>query len=121
MRPATFKTARESMGLTGAFVAERIGVTVGRIWSYESPDRTLDVPAHAAEVMTNLLLDFEMAADFLAEGASAPEAESITRHTDVEAFYRAVPALDGWGEISQALLLAEVLRRVPGIPIEYSE
>ena len=116
MTPADYKTAHEALGLTTAFLAERTGVVVGRIWAYEHHDRTRMVPPPASKVMRELMACWDAAADRLAR--EARPGEFIPRQTTPEAFYAAVPELDGWPMEAQGPLLAEVQRRVQ-LPIEY--
>jgi transcriptional regulator with XRE-family HTH domain len=118
VNPAEFKTAHESLGLSTAFIAERCGVVVGRIWAYERPDRAADVPEHAAEVMRDLLNDFHASADRLEQVVKASPEGSIPRHVKLAEFEEMLPALTGWGTLSQGLLLAEVQRRLQ-TSIEY--
>lgn len=117
MTPAEFKTAHECLGLSTEFIANRVGVTVGRIWAYEHPSRTADVPEKAAQVMLDLLNDFDAAADRL-EAEYREEGEEILRHSDLAKFHAAVPELQGWPALSQGLLLAEVQRRTR-LPIAF--
>lgn len=118
MTPAEFKTAHESLGLSTAFIAERCGVVVGRIWAYEHPDRKADVPDHAADVMRDLLNDFEASADALEEAVRLTNEGFIPRHVKLSEFEEMLPAMTGWGTLSQGLLLAEVQRRLQ-TAIEY--
>jgi transcriptional regulator with XRE-family HTH domain len=112
MTPAEFKTARESLGVSALFIAKRLGVTVGIVWRYESPQRLIDVPERAADLMRDLLVDFELSADFMAEHVKDSEHGAIPRHVDIAEFEAVVPALVGWGQLTQGLLLAEVQRRL---------
>lgn len=112
MTPAEFKTAHESLGLSTAFIAERCGVVVGRIWAYEHPERKTDVPDHAAEVMRGLLVDFDASADTLEEAVRVTAEGFIPRHVKLSEFEEMLPAMTGWGTLSQGLLLAEVQRRL---------
>lgn len=119
MTPAEFKTAHESLGLSTAFIAERCGVVVGRIWAYEHPERTAPVPEHAAAVMRDLLVDFDASAEQLHGIVVSGEYEVIPRHVNLSAFETMLPAMTGWGTLSQGLLLAEVQRRLLQTSIEY--
>lgn len=118
MTPAEFKTAHESLGLSTAFIAERCGVVVGRIWAYENPARKTDVPDHAADVMRDLLNDFEVSADTLEEIVRLTNEGFIPRHVKLSEFEEMLPAMTGWGTLSQGLVLAEVQRRLQ-TAIEY--
>lgn len=118
MTPAEYKTAHEALGLTAAYIAQRCGVSVGRIWAYEHHTRTAPVPDHAAEVMRDLGRDADDAIDALILRIEASGAEVIERHVDLERFYALHPSLTGWGNLGQGLLLAEVQRRLQ-LPIEY--
>lgn len=119
MNGAELKTAHEALGVTTQFLADRIGVHISVIWKWESPTHRLTPNERAEEVLNELLADFELAADELAQYAEQPEVESIPRYLNLTEFYDASPALRDWGQLSQGLLLAEVQRRVPGVRIEY--
>lgn len=118
MTPAEFKTSHECLGLSTEFIASKVGVTVGRIWAYEHPSRTADVPDRAAEAMRDLLNDFECAAERLASDYRE-QGEVIQRKVNLQEFYADVPELDGWPALSQGMLLAEVQRRTQ-LPIVFA-
>lgn len=119
MTPAEFKTAHEALGVSTAFLAERIGVSSGMVWKYESTARTAEVPDHAEDVMRGLLNDWEAASDRLTAEVRDAEDGVIVRSVDLGEFYMRVPELRGWGALAQGLLLADVQRRCQA-PIEFS-
>lgn len=119
MTPAEFKTAHEALGLSAEFLSDRLGIHVNRIWAYEHHERRAPVPDHAAEAMRDLLNDFECAVERIASESEGPEVESLPRYVKLERFHAAVPELAGWPLLSQSLLLAEVQRRLPSLPVEY--
>lgn len=110
--------AHQSLGLSTAFIAEKVGVVVGRIWDYESTDRAADIPDRAEQVMNELLAQFDGAADELTVKCRRAEVEFIPLYTTPERFDAEVPMLAGWGMLAQGMLAAEVQRRVRK-PIEY--
>lgn len=104
--PAEAKTIRERLGVTTEFIADRIGVTKGRVWDYESPTRRVALPPHAGQVLADLAATFDRAvADKVKE---AQKRGVIPRHTDPEAFAAWCPALAGWGPGAQAALVAAI-------------
>lgn len=118
MTPAEFKTAHEALGVSTAFLADRIGVSSGRIWEYESPNRRKPVPDHAAEIMRELVNTFDTAAERLAAEVKLGGSEFVPRYADLERFEAAVPELAGWGALTQGLLVAQVQRDLR-VPVEY--
>lgn len=118
MTPAEFKTAHESLGVSTAFLSERIGVVATRIWAYESPGRTIPVPKRASDVMRDLLVDFDAAANEIEEAVRITNEGFIPRHVELAAFELWLPMLAGWGRLSQGLVIAEVQRRLQ-VSIEY--
>lgn len=118
MTPAEFKTSHECLGVSTEFIARAVGVSVGRIWAYEHPDRTADVPEHAASVMLELLTDFEASAVRMVEEIVRAGEGFVPRHVDLSAFEELVPAMRGWGQLAQGHLIAEVQRRLQ-VPVEY--
>lgn len=118
MTPAELKTAHESLGMSTANLAERMGVSSGRVWVYEAATRTLDVPEHAAAVVLDLLNDREATAEYLADVIADSELGYIPRHRDLAEFERWAPAMRGWGVLAQGMLIADLQRRLQ-LPVEW--
>lgn len=112
------RTARDSTGASLELVAQRAGFHLNMAGRYEHPSRTAPVPDHVAEVMRDILNDFDVTADDWAEMVRGSEDGVIPRYTSLEAFYEAAPALRGWGERAQGQLVAEVQRRLQA-PVDY--
>lgn len=117
MSPAEFKTAHESLGVSTAFLAERIGVSSGRIWAYEATDRTLPVPDHAAAIMRQLVREFEEVAAGIARDGKL--AGLIERQADLAAFESTWPTMAGWGPLAQGLAIARAAD-LAQLPVEYA-
>lgn len=118
MSPAEMKTLHEGLGVSTAFLADRIGISQGRVWEYESPTRAIPVPEHAAEVVWGLAEDFRAAAARLAAEVKLGGSRAVPRYVALEDFEEQFPALTGWGALTQGLLVAEV-HRTTGAPVEY--
>lgn len=117
LTPAAFKTARESLGLSAAWVAGRLGLHEQNVWRYEVASRSLAVPAHAAQVMRELLDAFESVAQHLA--AEAQRTGKLTRYVDLQVFEAKFPTMAGWGSLAQGLVLARAQALAGGV-IEYA-
>lgn len=111
MTPAELRTAHDAIGVSTEFIAAAIGCHVNMIWRYESPKRGQAVPDKVAEVVRDLVTEFDAAADRLVELAKASEDGALPRFAEIEDFYAAIPSMDGWGERTQGLLVAEAQRR----------
>lgn len=116
MTPAEFKTAHDALGLSGEFIAGRIGVHPNMVGRYEHPDRKGEVLEGPTRVMRELLAAWESSVDTLA--AQAKARGHIVRRIEIEEFYRDAPEMYGWGATAQGLVLAEVQRRLQ-LSIEY--
>jgi transcriptional regulator with XRE-family HTH domain len=120
MSPAELRTAHDSLGVSAKFLADRIGCHVNMVWRWESPERTSEVPSYAEDVVRDLLNDFDLAAEELANEVRRSESGAIPRYSTLEAFEAAIPALAGWGVFTIGQLTAEVARRLPATTrIEY--
>ena len=104
--PAEAKTIRERIGVNTAFIADRIGVTKGRVWDYESPTRRRHLPEHASGTLLTLSATFDRAVE--AKVKEARKSGTIPRHTSIEEFETWCPELAGWGTAAQAALIAAV-------------
>lgn len=107
MNSATFKTIRESIGVSVAFVASRLGLHEQSVWRYEAPDRTRPVPEPAAALILELHNTFELVASHIA--ADAADGDTITRYSSVDDFEEAHPAMAGWGTAAAGLVTARAL------------
>lgn len=116
MTPAEAKTTRERLGVTTEFIADRIGVTKGRVWEYESPTRRRPLPDHAAAVIDGLAATFDRAVEDAAR--KVPKSGVIPRHASIEAFEAWCPALAGWGAGAQSALVAAVQQKLQ-MPVEF--
>lgn len=117
LTPAGFKTARESLGLSVAFVAGVLGVHEQSVWRYEVASRDLPVPEHAAEGMRALLDAFESVAQHIA--AEAQRTGKLTRYADLQVFEAKFPTMAGWGSLAQGLVIARAQALAGGV-IEYA-
>lgn len=104
--PAEAKTIRERIGVPTQFVADHLGVTKGRVWDYESPKRTRNLPDHASTGLLHLGSVFDRAVSKAA--TKATKAGYVPRHRSLEDFERWCPDLKGWGVGAQAALVAAV-------------
>jgi len=118
MTPADFKTAHEYLGLTTDYLAKRIGVSIGRIWAYEHPERTAHVPDHAAAVIDDLLLARQHAAQKLASWCIMAGYAAIPRYRDQIELEQLVDGIDGWGPLAQGLIIADA-QHITGLPVEW--
>lgn len=113
MTPAEYRTIAESLGISQLFLAQHTGLSEGRVWSFGSPGRKIDVPDHAASALTSLAVEFDEAlAMLLAEhdGDQRP----LVRHTTPEAFWQAHPLLIGWPLAAEGMLLAAAMAATKG-------
>lgn len=118
MSPAELRTARDSLGISAEFLAERIGVHINSVWRYEHPNRQADIPEHAAEVVRDMLNDFDCAAERVAAEVEADPDGSIPRMVTTEDQEEHTPELKAWGPNAYGHLIAEVQRRTVR-PVEY--
>lgn len=113
MTPAEYRTIAESLGITQAFLAERTGMSEGRVYNLGSSRRTLDVPERATVTLLDLANTFDEAlADAIEryrDDSAAGLAESVACHTDADAFHAEHPKLDGWPLSSQWPLLVQIM------------
>lgn len=106
LTPAQFKAARESLGVSAAFVADRIGIHEQNVWRYEAPTRTLPVPERAAEVIADLRTTFDRVADEIATTLQeSGEPGLLDYPTDEDTFERAHPDMAGWGPRARRLVV----------------
>lgn len=119
MTPAELRTAWDALGVSAQFVAERAGVGVSLVWRHAAVDRgELPVTDRIGDAVRDMLNDWDAAADRLTTELRDTDADSISRHVELDAFYAYAPELRGWGVKAQGLLLAEIQRRLQ-LPIEY--
>lgn len=116
MTPAEAKTIRERLGVPTEYIAERIGVTKGRVWDYESPARRRPLPPAAADVLADMAATFDAAVDQAV--AAVRKTGVIPRHTDPEAFAAWVPTLRDWPIGVQGALIAAVQQQTAAT-VEY--
>lgn len=103
MTPAEYRIIAESLGITQAFLAERTGLSVGRVHALGLPSRTIDVPEHAADTLADLAVTFDAELAEIVEG----DTSTLERHTKATAFWKAHPRLDGWPLTSEGMLLGQ--------------
>jgi len=118
MSPGELRTARDSLGVSAEFVAARVGFHVNNVWKYENPRREADVPDRLAEVVRDMLNDFECAAERIAAEVENDQDGSIPRMVTEEDRHEHAPEIRGWGPNSYGLLIAEVQRRTVR-PVEF--
>lgn len=117
MLPAEAKTIRERTGLTTAQVADRIGVTVGRVWQLEAPARRTPLPESAAAVLDAIAATFDAAVR--AGVLRARRLRHVPRYATPAEFDAAVPALAGWGNGTHAAYVAAIATILPDLPVEF--
>lgn len=118
MTKAEFKTMRESLGLTPELVADKIGKHQNIIWRIESPGYSAKVSPEAAKALRGLAVDFDMAAERIAELSRTDGV--IERPADRLGFDALVPELANWPDRAIGLFFAEVQRRTT-MPIDYTK
>ena len=118
MSPGELRTAHDSLGVSAEFIAAKVGCHVNMIWRYENPRRTADVPEHVAEVVRDMLNDFECAAERIAAEVENDGDGSIPRMVTEEDREEHAPEIKGYGPTAYGLLIAEVQRRTVR-PVEF--
>lgn len=83
MTPATFKTLRESTGMSAEELADRMGVTRKTVYGFESPSRTIDVPEDRAAQLREMVGQFNRAASRAARRKSLPRFTDEARFQEV--------------------------------------
>ena len=124
MSPADLRTAHDALGVSTDFLADRLGISAQQVWRYENPKREADVPERVAEVVRDLLNDFDCAVERIAEDVAASD-DAIPRYVSMDDFDMAVPEMRGWGPSSQGQLIVAVQARLAlppygaSAPVEY--
>lgn len=104
MNGAELKTNIERLGVGAVWFGDVAGRAQANLYRYMHTDRTLDIPAHVAEVMWDLLAKREEAQVMLA--ARAAQLGYFPRYTSDGDFAAAYPQLDGWPRSAQGALIA---------------
>jgi hypothetical protein len=112
LRPAEFKTARESMGLPLWFMAEKLGVSPQRVTDFELPRRKTDIAAVHEDTVRELERTFALEVQRTAK--LAQKAGTITRYATEAEYWKAHPKLEGWPMSSQGPLLSAVSDALEG-------
>lgn len=118
MSPGELRTAHDSLGVSAEFIAAKVGCHVNMIWRYETPRRVADVPDNVAEVVRDMLNDFDCAAERIATEVELDPDGSIPRMVTQEDRDEHAPEIKGYGPTSYGLLIAEVQRRTVR-PVEF--
>lgn len=114
MTPAELKSIREAMNLPGPWFADRLGISITRLYLLESPGRTIDIPEPYEPIVQALQADYTRAFTRLADRADYP----LPRYESEGTMHAEIPELAGWPTQAQGPLLTAV-RAQTGAPIRF--
>lgn len=117
MSAAEFRTAHDALGVSAAFLADRMGIHEQNVWRYEATDRVLPVPEHASATMRQLVTEFEHVAQEIAK--TSRKGGVIERHTDLTEFESTWPTMAGWGPRAQGLVISRA-SEIAQLGVEYA-